>query len=108
MVGIAANLYWRALQGIAYTTEITMQFMFIRWMNERFPAFGAEYDVDVVSYEDCPMVLCFICYDYYVHYPDGRCPGFRRWALPVAHIFRPFRAVQFPGLFDGRCPSFTY
>ncbi len=78
--------------------------MFIRWMNERFPAFGAEYDVDVVSYEDCPMVLCFICYDYYVHYPDGRCPGFRRWALPVAHIFRPFRAVQFPGLFDGRCP----
>jgi hypothetical protein len=36
---------------IAYSSQISMKFRFIRRMNDRSPMFSAENDVDVILYE---------------------------------------------------------
>ena len=51
MIGVATYFYHRAFEFITDTTEIGVQFCFYRLVYQRFPVFGAEYDVYIIFYE---------------------------------------------------------
>jgi hypothetical protein len=66
-----------------------MEFVFNCLINQRFPVFGAEHNMEVIGYERLSHVyfyfalsgLCFYCF-------------YIRWAAPIANGFSPFRAFS--------------
>jgi len=51
VVGVAPDFYWLTFEVPAYSTEITVKFIFIRRMDKWFTVFGAEHQMYIVFYE---------------------------------------------------------
>jgi hypothetical protein len=51
VISMSTNLYRLAFQIFTNSTQIIVQFIFNDMINQRFPVFGAEHDVEVIGYE---------------------------------------------------------
>ncbi len=93
MVGVSTYLDGLTTHIFTNSTQIIVEFILNRMINQRFPVFRAKHDVEVIGYErlshvysNCALAGLVL---YYL---------FVRWATAIAIRYRPFWASAFSTL----------